>query len=74
VNEYGNNSYHYSCQTENNDIDNNNSYENDENTLSQSSDLFQLSKTSKKWRSMCAFRDSIRNLTSCVVSRSHLNK
>lgn len=34
------------------------------------SDMFQLNKNGKKWRSMNALRDSIRNLTSCVSTKS----
>jgi hypothetical protein len=39
-----------------------------------SSKLYELNKGSKRWRSMYALRDSIRNLTSCVTSRSHIQQ
>lgn len=44
-------------------------------TISESSELYQLNKNTKRWRSMYALRDSIRNLTSCVSSKaSFMNK
>ncbi|CAF0799635.1 unnamed protein product [Brachionus calyciflorus] len=43
-------------------------------SVGSSSDLYQLNKN-KRWRSMYALRDSIRNLTSCVSSKaSFINK
>ena len=36
-----------------------------------SSQMFSLNKSSKRWQSMYALRDSIRNLASCVSSRSN---
>lgn len=35
-----------------------------------SSEFYELSKNSKRWRSMYALRDSIRNLTACVSTKS----
>jgi hypothetical protein len=42
------------------------------NILNTSIDAYSFSKNTKRWRSMYALRDSIRNLTSCVTSRSNL--
>lgn len=38
--------------------------------LRSSSEFYELSKNSKRWRSMYALRDSIRNLTACVSTKS----
>ncbi len=46
----------------------------DENHSICSSKLYELNKSSKRWRSMYALRDSIRNLTSCVTTRSHIQQ
>jgi hypothetical protein len=42
---------------------------------SSSNGFYRLNKSSKRWRSMYALRDSIRNLTSCVSTKSNfINK
>ena len=46
----------------------------DDNHSICSSKLYELNKSSKRWRSMYALRDSIRNLTSCVTTRSHIQQ
>lgn len=39
-------------------------------SFKSNSDFYELNKNSKRWRSMYALRDSIRNLTSCVSTKS----
>ena len=56
----------------NNDFEISNS--SDLNDLAQNSSLFHITKDAKKWRSMHALRDSLRNLTSCVSTRSNINE
>lgn len=75
---------HYNYRTgskncELDDINNNSHNQQDDSQHNESfvtasfksnSDFYELSKNSKRWRSMYALRDSIRNLTSCVSTKS----
>lgn len=55
---------------ENNNHANNNEDEFMGASFKSSSEFYDLSKNSKRWRSMYALRDSIRNLTSCVSTKA----